>query len=258
MGLVNRNRGQGRILFAEINSALTPFIAPVFTAGLALVVSFLALFPVAALAQTCKVLDPELQGSYAGPCKDGFAEGTGHAQGTAEYRGGFRAGKKHGQGVKTWASGDRYEGEFVEDRREGRGKYTWGRGRWAGESYEGGYLADQRHGEGTYRFATGDVYKGTWAEDRITGYATPMMMARYRFEEEAKKAVAVEGQKVCREMPVGIALGEWIRGTVVGVSGEQVGVRVNDPGTHRHVIAGVELQKDDVVWDTPTEWIPCL
>jgi hypothetical protein len=218
----------------------------------------LLLFSFAAMAQECKVLDPELQGSYAGPCSDGLADGAGHAQGTAEYRGEFRAGKKHGQGVKSWPNGDRYEGDFVEDRREGRGKYTWGRGLWAGESYEGGYRADQRHGEGTYRFATGDVYKGPWAEDRITGHATPMMLARHKFEEEAKQAVAVEGQKVCREMPVGNALGEWIRGTVVGVSGDQVGVRVDEPGTHRHLIAGVELQEGDVVWDTPTAWIPCL
>lgn len=204
------------------------------------------------------MLDPELQGSYAGPCKDGLAEGVGQAQGSAEYRGEFHAGKKHGKGVKSWPNGDRYEGEFVEDRREGHGKYTWGRGPWAGESYEGDYLDDKRHGEGTYRFATGDVYKGPWKEDKIAGYATPMMLARHKFEEEAKRAVAVEGRKVCREMPVGIAIGEWIRGTVVGISGEQVGVRVDDPGTRRHMIGSVELQKNDVVWDAPTEWVPCL
>lgn len=232
------------------NSALTPF----FAVALALV----ALVPLAAAAQSCKVLDPELQGSYAGPCREGLAEGAGHALGSAEYRGEFRAGMKHGKGVKTWPNGDRYEGEFAEDRREGLGKYTWSGGAWAGESYEGGYRNDQRHGEGTYRFATGDVYRGPWANDRIAGDATPMMSARHKFAEEAKKAVAVEGQKVCREMQAGIALGEWIRGTVVGISGDQVGIRVDDPGTHRHVIAGVELQKNDVVWDAPTEWIPCL
>ena len=249
-GQGQENWGQGRIISAEKNSALTPIFA--------FVVSFLALVPVPALAQTCKVLDPELQGSYVGPCKDGLAEGAGHAQGAAQYRGGFRAGKKHGQGVKTWPNGDRYEGEFAQDRREGRGKYTWGPGPWAGESYEGGYLADQRHGEGTYRFSTGDVYKGPWADDRIAGPPTPMMVARHKFEEEAKKAVGVEGQKVCRQMQVGNAPGEWIRGTVAGVSGDRVGVRVDDPGTLRHVIAGVELQKNDVVWDAPTEWTPCL
>jgi len=218
---------------------------------------FLLLFCASVSAQDCKVFDPELQGAYAGPCKDGLAEGEGSARGVAEYRGGFRAGRKHGQGVKTWPNGDRYEGGFAEDKREGVGKYTWGTGPWRGESYEGPYVNDKRHGEGIYRWPSGDAYKGAFVEDIIVGYATPMMLARRKFEEEAKKAVAKEGQKVCREMQVGLALTEWIRGVVVGVSGEQVGVRVDEPGTHRHVVAGVELQAGDVVWDAPTEWTPC-
>jgi len=225
--------------------------------GRALTLAFLLLFCTSLAAQDCKVFDPELQGAYAGPCKDGLAEGEGSARGVAEYRGGFRAGRKHGQGVKIWPSGDRYEGGFVEDRREGVGKYRWGGGPWRGESYEGPYVNDKRHGEGVYRWPSGDAYKGAFAEDNIVGYATPMMLARRKFEEEAKAAVAKEGQKVCREMAVGLALTEWIRGVVVGVSGEQVGVRVDEPGTHRHVVAGVELQAGDVVWDAPTQWTPC-
>jgi len=208
-------------------------------------------------AQDCGVLDPELKDTYTGQCKDGLAEGIGAARGTAEYRGGFQAGKKHGQGMKAWPNGDRYEGGFAEDRREGRGKYIWGRGPWAGESYEGTYLNDKRHGEGVYRWPTGDVYRGPFADDAISGYATPMMLARRKFEQEAKSAVAKEGQKVCREMPIGIAHGEWIRGVVVGVSGEQVGVRVDEPGVNSHVVAGVALRAGDVVWDAPTGWTPC-
>jgi hypothetical protein len=238
---------------------LTPIflwgLTPNSLRGLTPILLFLSL---PAFAQDCKVLDPELQGYYAGPCKEGLAEGAGHARGTAEYRGEFRAGKKHGQGAKTWPNGDRYEGGFAEDRREGRGKYTWGRGPWEGESFEGDYLADKRHGEGTYRFSSGDVYQGPWADDRVTGRPTQMMLARRKFEEEAKKAVAVEGLKVCREMRAGAAPGEWIRGTVVGVSEEQVGVRVDEPGSRPHTIAGVEIQKGDIVWDSPTEWTPCL
>src|SRR6266540_6958480 len=91
----------------------------------------------AARAQDCAVLDAELQGSYAGPCLNGLAEGAGEARGTAEYRGAFKAGRKHGKGVKSWPNGDRYEGEYAEDRMEGGGVYSWGAGRWAGERYEG-------------------------------------------------------------------------------------------------------------------------
>ena len=62
----------------------------------------LLLLATVAQAQTCRVLDPELQGTYAGPCVNGLAEGEGVARGQAEYRGGFQAGRKHGHGVKTW------------------------------------------------------------------------------------------------------------------------------------------------------------
>jgi hypothetical protein len=40
----------------------------------------------------CKVLDPELQGSYTRPCVNGLAQGEGYATGSATYRGHFKAG----------------------------------------------------------------------------------------------------------------------------------------------------------------------
>ena len=205
-----------------------------------------------AQAQTCRVLDPELQGSYSGGCANGLAEGEGTASGSAEYRGEFHLGRKHGKGVKTWANGDRYEGAFVEDRREGFGTYTWGRGKWQGERYEGGYSRDQRHGFGTYRWPSGDYYAGPWESDVATGPPTGMMLARSKFAEEARAAVAKEGVKVCREMPVGIGNWEWVRGVVVAVKDDQVGVRIDEPGQYGHFKAG------ETAWSEPTEWTPCL
>lgn len=219
---------------------------------------FLALFALPAFAQTCRVVDPELQASYAGPCVNGLAEGEGSAIGTAEYSGGFKAGMKHGRGVKTWPSGDRYAGEFFEDRKHGVGAYTWGRGPWAGERYEGAYRHDRRHGFGVYRWPTGDVYAGPWVEDAMTGPPTAMMLARMKFEEEARAAVARQGQKVCRRMEVGIGGSDWVRGEVVGVSADKVAVRIDDAGTHPHVIANVEARRGEVLWDAPQGWTPCL
>ena len=81
------------------------------------------------------------------------------ARGIAIYRGEFRAGQKHGKGVKTWPStGDRYEGDFVEDRKEGVGTYTWGRRSTSpGEKYTGEWLRDQRHGNGVYEWPSGEA-----------------------------------------------------------------------------------------------------
>ena len=45
----------------------------------------------------------------------------------------------HGRGTKTWANGDRYEGDWRDgNSRTGRGTHTWGQGsQWAGDRYEG-------------------------------------------------------------------------------------------------------------------------
>jgi hypothetical protein len=217
---------------------------------------FLVLMASCALAQECRVLDPELQASYAGPCVNGLAEGVGNAIGTAEYRGEFKAGGKHGKGVKTWANGDRYEGDFVEDRIEGFGLYVFGRGPWQGERYEGDYLAGRRHGHGVYRWTTGDVYSGPWRDDRAVGSATPMMLALAKFQQEAHAAVARQGQKVCRELPVGIAGRDWVRGVVVAVQDDKVAVRLDELGSGSNALAAV-AKKGEIIWDTPLGWTPC-
>jgi hypothetical protein len=208
-------------------------------------------------AQDCRVLDPELQGAYAGGCAGGLAEGEGYAVGSAQYRGAFRAGRKHGSGVKIWPNGDRYEGEFANDAKHGAGAYTWGRGPWAGERYEGAYVRDRRHGFGSYRWQTGDVYAGPWENDVAVGPPTPMMQARAAFEQETRLAVAKEGTRVCREVAVGIGGRDWVRGTVVAVAGERVGIRIDDPGRQPHAVAGAEAHAGEIAWDAPTAWLPC-
>jgi hypothetical protein len=210
-----------------------------------------------AFAQECRVLDPELQEAYAGPCVNGLAQGAGYARGRAEYQGEFRAGMKQGKGMKSWANGDRYEGEFVEDRKEGKGLYTYGRGPWAGERYEGDWVADRRQGHGTYTWPTGDVYTGPWEADRPTGPPTAMMRARGRWATEARAALAQPGQKACREVEVGIGDRDWIRGVVVDSQPNQVAVRIEDAGRTPHRLAGQELKTGMVVLDPPTAWVPC-
>jgi len=217
----------------------------------------LALTSVARAADSCRVLDPELQGSYSGPCVNGLAEGRGVAKGIAEYRGEFKAGRKHGRGVKTWPNGDRYEGDFVDDRKEGQGKYTWGSGPAAGESYEGAYVADKRQGKGTYRWPSGDAYTGPWENDAATGPPTEMMWARAKFEQEALVAVAHEGRKVCRITQLGPRGYEWIEGVVIAVRDDLVDIRIEKPGPRPFFLGGVEIARGVVLRDSPTEWVPC-
>lgn len=232
------------------------------TRRLALLVYFAAaaFFPLVASAQiACRVLDPELAGIYKGGCRDGLAEGYGEARGTAEYRGDFRAGRKQGKGIKTWASGDRYEGEFVADHKEGYGEYVWSpRGPAAGERYSGDYLKDRRHGHGVYEWPSGDRYAGQWADDAIVGLPTRAMIARARAKTETLAAVAKPGVRVCRALPVGIAVHDWIRGEVTAVDGERIDVRIDDPGRQPHAIDGRPLAKGMTIRSAAAEWTPCL
>ena len=209
-------------------------------------------------AQQCRVLDPELQEAYAGPCVNGLAQGMGYARGRAEYTGEFSAGMKHGKGVKSWPNGDRYEGEFVQDRKEGKGAYIYGRGPWSGERYDGEWKADQRQGYGVYSWPTGDVYKGLWQADRLVGPPTAMMLARARWTTEAHAALAQPGQWACREVEVGIGDRDWIRGVVVDNQPNQVAVRIEDSGRLPHLLAGQEIRAGMVVLDAPTAWVPCF
>ncbi len=153
--------------------------APILLAAVFL--SFLGVPGIAAAQhkpETCQVLDPELKEFYYGPCQDGLAHGEGHARGSAQYRGEFKMGRKHGRGVKVWPNGDSYNGQFDEDRKHGRGVYTWGRGRNEGERYDGEYRDDKRHGQGTYRWPNGEIYEGPWASDQMTNPNAPVLLAR--------------------------------------------------------------------------------
>jgi hypothetical protein len=167
---------------------------------LALVLICMAMQPV--LAQTCTVYDPELRGSYNGPCNaEGRAEGRGTALGQfASYQGQFVNGAKHGSGTKTWlATGDRYVGEFLNDHRHGRGQYTWGVAA-AGkpqERYTGDFDRDRRHGWGRFEWLSGDAYEGPWANDLQSGPLTPMQQIKRKHADSLAKAIAQPGKELC-------------------------------------------------------------
>jgi len=206
----------------------------------------------------CRVLDAELQLAYSGGCKDGLAEGSGEARGTAHYRGEFKAGRKHGKGVKTWPNGDRYEGDFVDDRREGTGMYVWGRSSaWSGQRYTGGFANDRRNGHGVYDWPNGDRAAGLWDNDRYAGAPTKGMVARGRAQAEHAAAVALVGANVCRQMRVGVATLEFIRGTVSAVEGDRITIRIDDPGTLDHLIGEQPVRKGASVTDLVKSWLPC-
>ena len=67
-------------------------------------------------------------------------------------------GQKHGKGTYVWLNGDKYVGDWVNDKAKGQGIYYSKKG-WR---YEGQFSNSVFHGTGTYYFENGKSKKGTW------------------------------------------------------------------------------------------------
>lgn len=90
----------------------------------------------------CIVRTPALQGSYVGGCVSGLAQGRGRAQGTDRYEGDWLEGQPHGEGLYTFADGNRLEGQFE---------------------------AGQVHGRARLIYANGDVLRGDFRHNALFG-----------------------------------------------------------------------------------------
>ena len=63
-------------------------------------------------------------------------------------------------GTYTLANGDKYVGEFKDDKRNGQGTYTYA----SGDNYIGGWKDNRKDGQGTYTYADGTVEQGIWKD----------------------------------------------------------------------------------------------
>jgi hypothetical protein len=73
----------------------------------------------------------------------------------------------------TYPNGDKYVGEWKDDKKNGQGTYTWGDGsQWNGDKYVGQYIDGKGTGQGTYTFANGDKYLGQFFAGKRTGQGT--------------------------------------------------------------------------------------
>ena len=73
----------------------------------------------------CKVLIPEIVGTYVGECKNSMAHGMGTATGIDRYEGHFVKGLPDGKGTYTWSYGALYKGEWKKGLRDGEGEMVY-------------------------------------------------------------------------------------------------------------------------------------
>ena len=85
-----------------------------------------------------------------------------------KYVGEWKDDKKHGQGTYTHASGEKYVGEYKDNKKHGQGIYTWpDSDKYVGEFKDGNY-----HGQGTYSYDDGEKYVGEWKDGTMHGQGT--------------------------------------------------------------------------------------
>ena len=81
------------------------------------------------------------------------------------YAGEFKNNKKHGQGTYTVANGDQYTGEFKDGTFNGQGTYTFANG----SQYTGDFKDGRRSGQGVFKRADGSIILGEWRDDLAQG-----------------------------------------------------------------------------------------
>ena len=81
-----------------------------------------------------------------------------------KYVGEFKEDKRNGQGTFTFLNGSKYVGEFKDGKMQGQGTYTWV----DGNKYVGNMMDNKLYGQGTYTFANGDTYAGSFTDNPST------------------------------------------------------------------------------------------
>ncbi|MDC1061754.1 hypothetical protein OAQ23_03120 [Hellea sp.] len=108
-----------------------------------------------------------------------------------KYVGEFKDNKRNGQGTFTYANGDKYIGEFKDDNMHGQGILTYA----DGHKYIGKWKDNKINGQGTFTYANGDKYIGEWKDDNlINGQITKTYANGDKYVREWKDGNMINGQ----------------------------------------------------------------
>lgn len=154
--------------------------------------------------------------TWSGPCKDGFAHGTGVLEWIAGgelksyYSGDMARGIEYGQGYFKNRFGMEYEGGFKDGKYDGQGTLLNFDGR-----YDGKWKDGKRHGLGRMVFTLGGRYEGMWKDDLFHGKGEIIYVS-------GRKAVAVfEAGRIA-----GTAAGPSLPGTAHRLVPTRTGMRL--------------------------------
>lgn len=136
---------------------------------------------------------PKTTVTWSGPCKDGYAEGTGtltwfvNAKFSASYEGGVVRGLPHGEGYFQQVDGTQYEGGMRNGDPHGRGTMV----RIDRTRYDGQWKDGNRDGAGTQTFALGGRYQGQWKDNMFHGQGKASYIGGQTYEGEFREGLPV-------------------------------------------------------------------
>ena len=82
--------------------------------------------------------------------------------------------------IQIYPNGDRYEGEFRDDKSNGLGVYKFANG----NRYEGEFQKGKFNGKGVYKFTNGNRYEGEFKNDKFSGNGVFIFANGVRYEGE--------------------------------------------------------------------------
>jgi hypothetical protein len=102
-------------------------------------------------------------------------------------------GKMNGQGTYVYSDGDKYEGQWKDDKRHVKGTVTYrGQDGNVVEKYEGDWYEGKMHGFGRYVYADGGVYEGQWVDGKMCGKGTYVFPNGNKYEGETRHQTALK------------------------------------------------------------------
>jgi hypothetical protein len=101
-----------------------------------------------------------------GNCENG--QGTYKYSNGDKYKGQWKNNRLDGQGTLTYLDGSKYVGQWKNNQRHGQGTYIYpDRSKYIGQHKDG-----QRHGQGTYIYPDGSKYVGQFKDSHLNGHGT--------------------------------------------------------------------------------------
>eukprot|EP00826_Nyctotherus_ovalis_P020286 TRINITY_DN1635_c0_g10_i1.p1 TRINITY_DN1635_c0_g10~~TRINITY_DN1635_c0_g10_i1.p1 ORF type:complete len:527 (+),score=113.99 TRINITY_DN1635_c0_g10_i1:200-1780(+) len=114
-------------------------------------------------------LRPTCENLLANKLVSGYASSSGiktiYYESGDKYEGEYKNNKKNGKGTYYYTNGDRYEGEWINGKQCGTGVLYYANG----DKYDGGWENNGRSGKGSLTYINGNKFEGEWKRNNKNG-----------------------------------------------------------------------------------------